>query len=120
MSLNNAQLESLESRRLMSVSATTFFGPPTVGTTWAYDATLNGGAKSRHSIKVAGTAKVAGENTLRLMTSQKIGSTTVTGSAYDTVDNVKGVVQYAHNDRDDDLLAARRLVPAEVGRGQDV
>ena len=94
MSHTNMQLESLEMRRHMSVSATTFFGPPTVGTTWTYDGSVNGGPTSQHTIKVAGTAKIAGVNALRLTTSQKVGSSTVSGSAYDTVDNVKGVVQY--------------------------
>jgi DUF3108-like len=88
------QFESLEARRLMSISATTFFGPPTIGTKWVYDATVTGGSKSTHAITVAGTAKVAGVKTLHLKTSFKTGATNITGSAYNTVDNVKGVVQY--------------------------
>ena len=89
-----AQLECLEARRHLSVSATTFFGPPDIGTKWVYDATAPTGTKSRHQITLAGTAKVGGVKTLRLETSQKFGDTTVTGSAFNTVDDLKGVVQH--------------------------
>lgn len=88
------QLEPLESRRLMSITATTFFGPPTIGTKWTYDAIAPGGVKSTHQISVTGIEKVAGAKTIHLETSQKLGGTRVVGSAYDTVDDVKGVVQY--------------------------
>jgi hypothetical protein len=89
-------LEPLESRQLMSVTASALTGPLTKGTTWTYQVTSNG-ATTNVNNKVIGAAKVGKISTIEVdNTSSAAGSTTVSKD-YVHLDTKTGLVSYKVN-----------------------
>jgi hypothetical protein len=83
-STRSSFFESLEDRRLLSVSAANLLGPRTAGATWTYQISASGKTSTSTS-KVIGSALVAGIKSLEIDTTVKLSTSTSVVKDYSTL-----------------------------------
>jgi hypothetical protein len=93
-------IETLESRRLFNVSATTLAGPLTKGASWAYDLSVAGTRQSTETHKVFGPATISGgQRTTRVDSTHTpvvSGIPQLAEHSFVTLDNTSGLREYLH------------------------
>jgi hypothetical protein len=87
MSALPAFVESLEDRRLLSVSAAAIAGPRTTGTVWTYQVDSPTAGRSTQSRKVIGPANVGSVKTIEVDVTAKVAGVTGVTKDYSTLDS---------------------------------